>query len=50
MINLEVELIHLSSPDKGWIELSVDEHNHLESHGAPQPTDTGHHRLKPEHA
>lgn len=41
---------HLYSPNKRRVELRVDKHHHLQAHGDPQPTHTGHHRLDPEHA
>lgn len=39
----------LISPDKCWVELSVNKHHHLKGHGDAEPADAGHHCLPPEH-
>lgn len=49
MLNHQMLRSDFSLPDKRWVELSVYKNHHLKGHGDAQPTNTGHHSLKPEH-
>lgn len=42
-------VVHIhTSPNKRWVDLSVNKQDHLKSHGDTESTDTGHHCLQPQ--